>query len=352
MSSEAGLHPVAPEDSSSGPPKEGTRGVVVRAISGSAAWLPLLALVFVVVSLLVEALPAIRINGLHFLTGVAWSFGNAYGAVVKTHGVPHPQGASYGALPLIIGTLASSAIALLIAVPVSVFSALILVERLPRSVSSVVGLFLETLAGIPSVVFGLWGALTLGPVLAHDVYPAVAAAASAIPGLGYFSGYTGNGEGLATSGVVLAVMILPIVAATSRDLFRQVPELPKEGARALGMTEWEVASRVTLTWVRSGLIGASVLGLARALGETMAVAMVSGVELGSIPRNVYAAMSTVAATIVSQLDSAFTDSTGFAVRTLAEAGLLLAVLTLLTNVAARVLVRRVAGTALPVGRGV
>lgn len=307
---------------------------------------------FVVVSLLVEALPAIRVNGLHFLTGVAWSFGNAYGAVVKTRGVPHPQGASYGALPLMIGTLASSAIALLIAVPVSVFSALLLVERLPKGVSSMVGLFLETLAGIPSVVFGLWGALTLGPVLAHHVYPAVAAVASAVPGLGYFGGYTGNGEGLATSGVVLAVMILPIVAATSRDLFRQVPELPKEGARALGMTEWEVASRVTLTWVRSGLIGASVLGLARALGETMAVAMVSGVELGSIPRNVYAAMSTVAATIVSQLDSAFTDSTGFAVRTLAEAGLLLAVLTLLTNVAARLLVRRVAGTALPVGRGV
>ncbi|MDA8392897.1 MAG: phosphate ABC transporter permease subunit PstC [Actinomycetota bacterium] len=352
MSSEARLQPAETGGQSGRRAEKGTGGRLVRLVTGSAAWLPLLALLFVVVSLVVEALPAIRVNGIHFLTGVAWSFGNAYGAVVKTHGVPHPQGASYGALPLIVGTLASSAIALLIAVPVSVLSALVLVERLPRSISSLVGLFLETLAGIPSVVFGLWGALTLGPVLAHHVYPALASVASAVPGLGYFGGYTGNGEGLATSGVVLAVMILPIVAATARDLFRQVPDLPKEGARALGMTEWEVATRVTLTWVRSGLIGASVLGLARALGETMAVAMVSGVELGAIPHNVYAAMSTVAATIVSQLDSAFTDSTGFAVKTLAEAGLLLAALTLLTNVVARVLVRRVASTALPVGRGV
>lgn len=305
-----------------------------------------------VVSLALEAAPAIKVNGLHFLTGVAWSFGNAYGAVVRTAGVAHPAGAYYGALPLIVGTLASSAIAVVIAVPISVLAALVLVERLPSAASAVVGLFLETLAGIPSVIFGLWGALTLGPLLAHQVYSRIAAAASGVAGLGFLAGYPGNGEGLATSGVVLAVMILPIIAATSRDLIRQVPELAKEGARGLGLTEWEVATQVTLSWVRSGLIGASVLGLARALGETMAVAMVSGVELGAMPRNIYAAMSTVAATIVSQLDSAFTDSTGFAVRTLAEAALALAAITLLTNVAARLLVRKVASTSLPVGRGI
>ena len=118
------------------------------------------------------------------------------------------------------------------------------------------------------------------------------------------------------------------------------------------MTEWEVARRVSIPWVRAGLIGASVLGLARALGETMAVAMVSGVVLGASAPNIYSPMTTIAATIVSQLDSAFTDTTGFAVQTLAEAALVLVAITLFTNVAARLLVRKVASTALPVGRGV
>jgi phosphate transport system permease protein len=154
------------------------------------------------------------------------------------------------------------------------------------------------------------------------------------------------------SGLVLAVMIIPIIASTTRDLIRQVPPLPREGATALGMSDWERARRVTLPWVSSGIIGAVGLGLGRALGETMAVAMVSGAMLGAMPANIYSTMTTIAATIVSQLDSAMTDSTNFAVKTLAEAGLVLMVITLLTNVAARALVRRASGTALPVGRGV
>src|SRR5699024_360191 len=119
---------------------------------------------------------------------------------------------------------------------------------------------------------------------------------------------------------------------------------PREGALALGMTDFECARRVTLPWVSSGIIGATVLGLARALGETMAVAMVSGSVLGSMPATIYSAMTTIAATVVTQLDSAMTDFTGFAVKTLAEVSLVLMVITLLTNVAARALVRRVSGT--------
>jgi phosphate transport system permease protein len=154
------------------------------------------------------------------------------------------------------------------------------------------------------------------------------------------------------SGLVLAVMIIPIIASTCRDLIRQVPPLPREGATALGMSDWECARRVTLPWVANGIVGAVVLGLGRALGETMAVAMVSGAELGAMPTNIYSTMTTIAATVVSQLDSALTDSTNFAVSTLAEVSLALMVITLLTNMAARVLVRRTSGTALPVGRGV
>lgn len=147
-------------------------------------------------------------------------------------------------------------------------------------------------------------------------------------------------------------MVIPIIASTSRDLIRQVPLLPREGAIALGMTEFECARRVTLPWVSSGIVGAIVLGLGRALGETMAVAMVSGAVLGTMPTTIYSTMTTIAATVVSQLDSAMTDFTDFAVKTLAEASLVLMVITLLTNIAARILVRRVSGTALPVGRGV
>jgi phosphate transport system permease protein len=327
-------------------------GLALRWAGGLSAVVPLLALAFVLATLIIEALPAIRLNGLHFFTGTEWNQGNLYGDTVVTDGVPHPVGAYYGALPLIVGTVASSAIALIIAVPVSIGAALAIVERLPKRLASTVGMALELLAGIPSVVVGLWGAMTFGPFIARYIAPAVARNAPDVPVLRYFRGDTGNGQGMLLSGLVLAVMVIPVIASTSRDLIRQVPPLPREGATALGMSDWECARRVTLPWVSSGITGAVVLGLGRALGETMAVAMVSGATLGAIPTNIYSTMTTIAATVVSQLDSALTDSTNFAVKTLAEVSLVLMVITLLTNVAARALVRRVSGTALPVGRGI
>lgn len=328
------------------------RGLAIRLAGATGATIPMIALVFVLATLIIEALPAIRLNGLHFFTATEWNQGNLYGNTVVTHGVPHPAGAYYGALPLIVGTVASSAIALLIAVPVSIGAALAIVERLPKRLASAVGMVLELLAGIPSVVVGLWGAMTFGPFIAHHIAPLIARNAPAVPLLDYLRGDPGNGEGLLVSGLVLAVMIIPIIASTTRDLIRQVPSLAREGATALGMSDWECARRVTLPWVSRGIIGAVVLGLGRALGETMAVAMVSGAALGAMPSTIYSTMTTIAATIVSQLDSALTDSTNFAIKTLAEASLVLMVITLLTNVAARALVRRVSGTALPVGRGI
>lgn len=323
----------------------------LRRFTGSVTLVPVLALLAILVVLFIEAWPAIKVNGFGFFTNVQWKPGNTYGATAVTKGVVHPQGASYGALPLITGTLESSAIALVVAVPISVGAALIVVDKLPPRLSNAIGFFLEVLAGIPSVVFGLWGALTFGPILARFASH-IAPHIPDVPVLNFFRPPTGSGEGLLTSGLVLAVMIVPIVASTTRDLLRQVPLLPKEGGAALGMSDWEVTRRVTLPWVGSGIIGASVLGLARALGETMAIAMVSGAVLGANAHNIYSTMTTIAATIVSQLDSALTDATGFAVKTLAEAALVLMVITLITNVAARLLVRRVSGTALPVGRGV
>jgi len=317
-----------------------------------AAFIPLVALVLILGALLWNALPAIRFNGFGFFTRTQWSLGNLYAPLATTNGIRHPPLASYGALPLIEGTLVSSAIALVLAVPVAVGTALIVVEKLPPRLSSAVGFCLEVLAGVPSVVFGLWGVATLGPFLAHHVAPIWANHMPDVPVLRFFRGPTGGGTGLFTAGVVLAVMILPIIAATSRDLFRQVPRATVEGALALGMTEAETLGVVTVPWVRSGVIGACVLGLGRALGETIAVAMVGGSLVGANIHSLYPSFGTIAATIVNTLESAFTDASGLATATLAELALVLLVITLIANVGARLLVRRVATTALPVGRGI
>ena len=324
------------------------RALVV--VSAVGAFVPLGALVAMVVVLLVEALPAIRYNGWHFLVGSGWNTGSYYSAPVRTAGVLHPLGASYGAWPLLLGTLETAGIALVVGVPIAVGAAVFVVEKLPARLAGVVGVSLEMLAGIPSVVYGLWGVLTLGPFLAHHVYPVLAHLPN-VPVLNVFRGYVGNGEGLLTSGIVLAVMIIPIVAATTRDLLRQVPEQTKEGAEALGMTDAEGFLAVQARWIRTGVAGAAILGLGRALGETIAVALVSGSVLSSAT-NIYGTMTTIAATIVSLLDSAQGDPTGLATRALAEAALLLLAITLLVNVVARLLVRRAArGAALPVGVG-
>jgi phosphate transport system permease protein len=324
-------------------------GDVIRWLGRGGAVVPVLMLGFVLVTLVIKAIPAVRYSGWDFFTGTTWNFGSQYGKSVTSDGLTHLSGEKYGALPDILGTLATSAIALIIAVPVSIGAALVIVERLPRQVASLVGGFLELLAGIPSVIIGLWGALTFGPFIAHNIAPIIADHVPDWPGLGFLRGDTGSGQGLLTSGLILAVMCIPIIAATSRDLIRGVPLLPREGAIALGMSDSECARKVTLPWVGAGIVGAVVLGLGRALGETIAVAMVCGVALGSLPTNLYAGMITIAANIVQFLDTAITDPMD--ISAFAELALILMVITLSANVIARLLVRRVSGTALPVGRG-
>jgi phosphate transport system permease protein len=321
-----------------------SRGSFIRWLGFGGSLIPTLMLVLILAVLLIKAWPAIQINGWGFFTKSVWHTGDQYGSTVKSHGLTYLSGENYGAWPQIVGTLETSLIALIIAVPVSLGAALVVVERLPRRLASLVGGFLELLAGIPSVVIGLWGVLTFGPFIAKYIAPALAK----IP-IPFFQGDVGHGQGLLVSGLVLAIMVIPIIASTSRDLIRQVPLLPREGAVALGMSDAQTARKVTLPWVGAGLVGAIVLGLARALGETIAVAMVCGVALGSVTTNLYGAMITIAANIVQNLDTVITDPLG--VRTYAELALVLLVITLVTNVVARLLVRRVSGTALPVGRG-
>ncbi|HVC15151.1 MAG TPA: phosphate ABC transporter permease subunit PstC [Acidimicrobiales bacterium] len=356
----AGGLPAAPDAAPQAPRPPALRRVVGALRTGeTGAWkwsarvavvLPAVALAFAVTVLAVKAYPAIEVNGWHFFTGSSYKIGSAYAQTVRTDGVAHPEGSSYGVLALLVGTLQTGFIAVLVALPISIGCAFALTERLHPWLSRPLGFTIELLAGIPSVVLGLWGVLTFGPFLAKHVYPAIAHVMPNVAFFDWFKGTVGHGEGLLTGSLVLVLMIVPIITATTADLFRQVPPLPKEGGEALGMTDAEVASRITIPWVRSGIVGATALGLGRAIGETIAIAMISGSILHIAP-NIYSPMSTIAAAIVTQLSSSLTDATGFATATLAEMALILAVISVGVNLVARWIVHRTSRIGGAVGRG-
>jgi len=298
----------------------------------------LLAMAAILVFLLGDSWPSILYNGGHFLTSITWNIGNLYsGAMSHKGGVAAPAGATYGILPFILGTVLSSLIAIVLAVPLAVGIGLLLVEYLPSRIGERLSFAVEMFAGIPSVVIGLWGIAVLVPWIGRDLGPWLGRVLGFIP---LFRGPVGSGQGLLASGLVLAVMITPIIAATTRDVLRQTPRETKEGALALGLTRWEMIRAVSLPWSASGIFGAVILGLGRALGETMAVLMVSGSAVNYLPQNIFSPIGTMAATIVSQLDSAMTDPTGMAIHALAEIALVLFVISVVVNVPARLLLSR------------
>lgn len=320
----------------------------VRAVLAVAAVVPTAALAALAFQMVESAYPAIIFNGWRFFTTSTFTLGNLYGGAPEVHhGYQAAHGATYGVLPLLFGTVVSSLIAVVIAVPVAVGGAFLLGEKLPARAQAPLGLFLELLAGIPSVIFGLWGVYTLGPLLSRTLYRWIADLR--IP---WFSGPTGSGQGLLTASLVLAVMIIPIVASITRELVRSVPVASTEAAVAMGFTSSETVRFVTIPFIRTGIIAASILGLARALGETIAVLIISGNALNTYPHSIFAPFSTMASTIAAILDGALTDSTGMAVHALAEVGLVLLVVTLITNFGGRLIAQRFGSVALPVGRGV
>lgn len=310
---------------------------IFQVATGVCASSPVLFLVAVALIVIFQSIPSMKLMGWHFITGIQWNMGNMYGAIQKHNGVIAPAGASYGALPFIVGTLASSIIALIIAVPVSVLAALVLAYQVRGKIYAILSILIELLAGIPSVVIGLWGILVLAPWIGHRFGPWLSHLGVLIP---FFKGPVGTGLGLLTSGIVLAIMIIPIITATTRDLFLQVPLLSREGGFGLGMTSWEVVRIICFPYIRDGFVGAVALGWGRAMGETMAVLMVSGGALNYLPHNLYSPISTMAAVIADQLDGALTDPSKMAVHALAELALVLLLLTLLTNLSARWLVSR------------
>ncbi len=291
-------------------------------------------LIVVVTFLMIYAWPAVRLNGLSFIFENSWNLGNMYGNPVTVHGQQILPGAHYGILFLIVGTLLTTALALLIAVPVGVGAAIFLAEGMPPFFRSWLSFFVELLAAIPSVVFGLWGYVVVIPFLGHHLFPLMEKWLGFIP---FFGGPTGSGYGLLTAGFVLFLMIVPLITATLRDALVSQPPSLREGAVALGASRFETLRTVLLPATRRVLIGSSILATGRALGETMAVLMVSGNALNYLPGNIYTPISTMASFIVSQLDSALQDPTGMAVRSLAEVALVLCVISVIVNSFARVL---------------
>jgi phosphate transport system permease protein len=237
----------------------------------------------------------------------------------------------FGALPFIYGTLVTSVVALVLALPVSVGLALFLTEMAPPSLKSIVSFPISLLAGIPSVVYGLWGLFVLVPILRKVVEPALAKAFGFLP---LFQGPP-IGLGYLAAGVVLAIMILPTITSIAIEVLQTVPGALREAALALGATRWETIRVSVLPYARAGIVGATMLGLGRALGETMAVTMVIG-NSPTIRASLFAPGYSLPAVIANEFAEASGDlHTG----ALASLGLLLFAVTVLLNVAARVLVR-------------
>jgi phosphate transport system permease protein len=217
-------------------------------------------LVAILTSLVISAWPAISKYGFSFLTSTVWD----------------PVQEDFGGLVMIYGTIATSLIALIIAVPVSFGIALFLTELSPNWLKRPLGTAIELLAAVPSIVYGMWGLLVFGPVLAEYVQMPLQAAFTGVPFLGAFVSGPPVGIGILSAGIILAIMIIPFISAVMRDVFEVTPPLLKESAYGLGATTWEVVSTVVLPYTKAGVIGGIMLGLGRAIGETMAITFVIG----------------------------------------------------------------------------
>jgi len=239
----------------------------------------------------------------------------------------------FGALAFVFGTVASSLLALAIAVPVALGVAILLAELAPSWVRKPLGFVVELLAAIPSVVYGLWGIFLLAPWLRDVVQPWLQKSLGFLP---FFHGVP-RGFGMLAGGLILAIMILPTIASVSRDVLRSVPGAYREGALALGATPWEAIRYAVLPNARSGIVGAVILGLGRALGETMAVTMVIGNRAG-----ISLSLFDPSATLASVIANEYTEASGdLYLSALSELGLLLFGVTVVLNIIARLLVWRV-----------
>lgn len=234
--------------------------ILFRNITRLSAFTVLVLLVAIMVSLIIGSLPSIKAFGFRFFTSAEWN----------------PVMDEFGALVPIVGTLVTSTIALLIAIPVSFGIALFLTELSPRWLRRPLGIAIELLAGIPSIIYGMWGLFVFAPLFAEYVQPWLIEKLGPLPIFGPLFQGIPMGIGVFTAGIILAIMVIPFIASVMRDVFEVVPTLLKESAYGLGATTWEVMWHVVLPYTKIGVAGGIMLGLGRALGETMAVTFVIG----------------------------------------------------------------------------
>jgi phosphate transport system permease protein len=291
----------------------------LASLSRGAAMLVLLALGGIVVALAHGAWPALSTFGFSFFDTENWN----------------PVTERFGALAPIYGTLITSLIAMLIAVPVAIGVAIFLTEFCPPPLRRSLGVVIELLAGVPSIVFGFWGLFILAPFLQLHVQPAAIDGFVGIPVLQDIFAGPPYGIGMLTASLVLAIMVLPIMAAVLRDVFETTPTALKEAAYGVGATTWEVFRRIVLPHTRGSVIGAGILGLGRALGETMAVTFVIG-NSHRISSSLLAPGTTISAAVANE----FSEATGpLYTSSLVALGLLLFVITFIVLAIARLLLR-------------
>jgi phosphate transport system permease protein len=297
--------------------------LLFRGISMFGAWTIIIILIGLGVMLTLSSLLAFQTFGVvDFVTGIVWD----------------PVAGIYGALPYIVGTLLSSALALLFATPIALLTAIYLAEIAPRRVALPLTFLIELIAAIPSVVIGLWGVFILTPFLKDTIESFLTSTlGTTIP---LFEGPP-LGIGLFAAAVILAIMILPTIVSVSREVISSVPMAQREAMYALGATRWEVVTKAVLPSARSGIAGAIILGLGRALGETMAVTMVIG-NAQALPTSLFDQAQTIASKIATTFNEA---SVGLQTSSLIALGLILLVMTIGLNIIARLLVWRTSGAA-------
>ncbi|MEO8882943.1 MAG: phosphate ABC transporter permease subunit PstC [Devosia sp.] len=264
-------------------------------------------LVGVMVSLVVGAWPALEKFGPSFIWTQRWS----------------PVKEIFGALSPIYGTIITSVVAMIIGIPVSFGIAIFLTEICPDAIRRPIGVAIELLAGIPSIIYGLWGFFYLAPFMAQWVQPGLDATLGKIPIIGLIFTNSASGLNLFTAAVILAIMVLPFITSITRDVFQTVPTLLRESAYGMGMTTWEVVRHIVIPYCRVGLVGGVMLGLGRALGETMAVTFVIG-NSHSISASLFAPATTISATIANEFSEA---TTGVYTSSLILLGLVLSIIT-------------------------
>jgi phosphate transport system permease protein len=297
-----------------------TGDALFRALTRAAALTVLGVLAGVIVALVAGALPALNTFGFDFLTSQRWN----------------PVTEQFGALAPIYGTLVTSLIAMVIAVPVGLLIAMFLTELCPLQLRRPIGIAIELLAGIPSIIYGIWGLFVFAPFLQRTLQPALIQVFGHVPGLNALFAGPPYGIGILTAGLILAIMVLPFITSISRDVFEAVPPVLKEAAYGLGCTTWEVVRNVVVPYARVGIIGGIMLGLGRALGETMAVTFVIG-NAHRISTSILAPGTTISATIANE----FTEAVGdLYTSSLIALGLILFGITFVVLAAARYLLLR------------